>query len=341
MTAYSSVVVVSGVLGEEFSIDGGATFNNSLGGGTGQCARNIGAHNSPSGVGVAGQFGLFNPSNGVGVSFDGGISFTAYNVSGFYTDSRYAAFPTTNDWYITAGQWPGEGNDDAPANDDMNPSDDGFPSDDPAATPALRGNKTPKRRIPSRFRKTERLEIVRDSATGRMRPVLRLTSPNAAPTPNMSDYIAQVAVTHDGGKTFNIVFADYGNFYANGIDCEDAQHCCFCGESDSGPQPGARIYCTANGGQTWNQTLFLSGAQNSMIDLRWVAPGEYWAVGGTTSGSLSATFYHTLNGGATWRLASSIPNVYATSVDCTDNQHCWGTAVEVDQSSDVVALTSS
>jgi photosystem II stability/assembly factor-like uncharacterized protein len=322
VAGYSNVVVVAGVFGEEFSDDSGAHFNTSIGGGQGQCVRAIGDHSNPDGIGVAGEFGLISPKNGVAVSFDGGISFTAHD-AGLKTDSRYAAFVNSDVWYVTAGEWPDEGNDDdnSPSNDDNPFNDDDMPSEY-------------EHYLTARF-------SVRSDRQGRMRPHLkapRVTSLRGALSGSNTTYMAQVTMTTDGGKTWNTVFEQDGSYYPNGIACTSSAQCCFVAEADSGADAGSRIFCTYDNGAKWNQTLFNAGPTNSLMDITAVSNTEYWAAGGQIGGAtLAAEFWHSTDAGQTWTKEASLDGNYATSIDCPDAQHCWATTVDTFQQSSIAA----
>jgi hypothetical protein len=60
-----------------------------------------------SGFAAVGAWGLLNEANGVAYSPDFGITYSATNISVLRADTRYGAFPSATNWYITAGDWPG------------------------------------------------------------------------------------------------------------------------------------------------------------------------------------------------------------------------------------------
>jgi photosystem II stability/assembly factor-like uncharacterized protein len=304
VTGYANNVVVSGVMGEAFSINGGDSFNSSIGGGTAQCVRNVGPRSNPDALAAVGEFGLFTSKNGVAISSDGGIIFEAYD-AGLSMDARYGAFPSTSVWYITAGDWPESNDDKAPTNDNMAPTNDNMAHD-------------------IVFSRTPRLHVRRHG-----KGYKTFVTPSAAT--NNTIFECQVTVSRDSGKTWTTVYQNLGDFYPNGIACQDEDNCCFVGESDGGPSPGARIHCTNDGGSSWNQTLFLSGPSNSLMDIRITGTaGEYWAVGGNLVSELdaNATFWHSTNNGASWTLDSTISGSYATAVDCLDSGDCWATTLQ-------------
>jgi hypothetical protein len=274
----------------------------------------MGPRSAPNGLGVVGTFGLIDPKDGVAVSSDGGVTFTDFDAQ-LFTDARYGAFPSATSWYVAAGNWPESNDDNAKTNDDP------FSNDD---------NNIPADGRPQVIRRTPRFELRRGDKGGYM-PYVRLSGRDEPITSNETIFEAQVSVSHDGGKTWKSVYENKGDFYANGIACQTETDCCFVGEADAGPTPGARIYCTNDGGGSWNRTLFLSGADNSLLDITATGTaGEYWAVGGTLSSlSASASFYHSTDSGASWNLDSTIDGSYASAVDCVDTAHCWATTLQV------------
>lgn len=124
----AQTIVVSSIFGELYSTNGGASFSQSLGGGTSQSVRYLGV-NGDGGLkfGVTGQYGnaqgiycagfrfstslmLYNSCYvGVGISTDGGALFKTYN-AGITCDARYGAFPSDTQWYVAAGDWPNNEN---------------------------------------------------------------------------------------------------------------------------------------------------------------------------------------------------------------------------------------
>ena len=95
-------VAVIGALSLEYSIDSGRTFNKSLGPlGAGQCIRDIA--DTAGAFAAVGSWGLINELNGLALSFDGGITYKAQNISSLATEVRYGAFPTSTTWFVTAG----------------------------------------------------------------------------------------------------------------------------------------------------------------------------------------------------------------------------------------------
>ena len=66
------------------------------------------------------------------------------------------------------------------------------------------------------------------------------------------------------------------------------KHCCAVAEGDL----GTFVYCTSDGGATWNATYNNPDPNSSLIDIAALSPTEYWACGmeagtfGPTAGEL-------------------------------------------------------
>lgn len=118
-----------------------------------------------------------------------------------------------------------------------------------------------------------------------------------------STWEAQIAVTTDGGATWNTSFSRVGQFYFNGIEATSTTQACAVGESDS----GTYIWCTNDGGATWTETLLDPDANSSLTDIAAVGPNELWATGGEMGalGPKAPTWYHTVDGGASWNVTAT------------------------------------
>lgn len=265
---------------------------------------------------MVGDFGLVTQDNGVAISNDFGKTYAAANISNLVTEARYGAFPSTTTWYISAGEWPSSGND--------QPTTTGGTGGSTTAAP---GEQTTVRAL------TGRVSVVKgpqghtlaftDSTSTRVAG----RNLQSAPT---GQYIAQIMKTTDAGQTWSSVFLKYNAFYFNGIDCLDENRCCAGAENDN-TGGGAVVLCTWDGGNTWNQTLTYTADGAGVLDLRVVGTDGYWAVGGVAAEiGGSADFWYSGDAGATWTMTSSIPNVYASSVDCAQGtQECWATLLDV------------
>eukprot|EP01138_Halocafeteria_seosinensis_P003649 gb/GECG01003728.1/.p1 GENE.gb/GECG01003728.1/~~gb/GECG01003728.1/.p1 ORF type:complete len:389 (+),score=33.67 gb/GECG01003728.1/:1-1167(+) len=298
VSSFGSHAVVSGVFSGQYSNDYGAHFNYSKGGAQSQCVRNVNylGSNGPSGFGVAGPVGN---SSGISLSFDGGKSFNGTEIGALKTNARYASFPTGNDFYVTAGEWPENDN--------------------------------------SRVLQLSSFAGIYNGPRNQFPFLKPYTSFSSNAT-----YKGQILVSHDGGKSFNSVFYEDSDFYMNGIDCTSAKDCCAVGEAPRGPKPGSRIYCTHDGGSSWDRVLFQEGGQHSLLDIQFAGDNEYWAVGGVLQGvSATSQFLHSTDGGKSWNVHSG-PDGYALSVDCLDGNHCWSPLVhQITQSVSIASLQVS
>jgi len=276
-----NTIVVASVFGEMYSTNAGASFQQSTGGGTSQSVRYVGV-NGDGGekFGVTGQY--FN-TEGVGFSIDGGASFTVYDAK-LTTEARYGAFPTDDTWYVAAGEWPSNGNDDDPQ--DLNV-------------------KSPTKYLSRRFRKS-RLQ----KADGHMMRNLGELEAEVLPTMGAvpgAGYQAQITKTTDGGKTFKTMFNESNHFYFNSIDCQpnNENWCCAVGEGfQDSALPGGRIHCTTDGGASWNRTFWMAGTsqeQYSLMELRFTTDNDVWALGSELNSLYSsAWFLYSGDGGMTW-----------------------------------------
>jgi hypothetical protein len=312
-------VEVTGVLTDQFSFDTGATFNDSLNGAAGaQCVRTIGDDSAPTGFGLPVDGGA--GAEGVAVSTDGGLSFTHYYAPQIQTGSRYATFPSATNWYLVAGEWPGE-----------------TPEEEAEALglDLAAGDKL--------HRLTQRIHIAK-WANGTSRFITRRASQLAKPA--KGSYLMQIAATTTGGKNWTLQYNETHEWYGNGIECTTPDNCCVVGEADSGAAAGSYIWCTANGGATWAVTHNNTDPNSSLIDIAALGPNELWAVGGEfgSIGPAYTQFWHSLDGGQTWTAAgtaSQIANQYAIAVDCVPAvNNCWAVTIDLDQQASVASITS-
>jgi hypothetical protein len=299
-----------------------------------------------------GDWGLFSESNGVEVSFDAGISYSTINVSSLTADSRYGAFPDDKTWFIAAGDWPGEGADDDPT--------DNPPSASRAARFARAGDAVHPEHYVNAVEagstlvkmQSARVHLVK-SPSGAVHWAWVKKEAFAAAvtgTPGLSNsstsWDAQVARTTDGGKTWSVVYSKLnGQFYFNGIECTSTQQCCVVGETgdSSTASGGTYIWCTADGGDTWTESLLDNDPDSSLTDIAALGPQEYWAVGGEFAwyGIANPHFYHTLDGGASWTLTNgtNMSTQYAIAVDCVPGAACWANLLDVLTQESSIAAT--
>lgn len=341
VTSYGSNVADMGalVIGE-YSNNAGSSFNDSTivapkgtFGGAGQCIRNLGSQDAPIGFAMVGTFGLFTELNGVAISTDAGATYTAFNITTAITDTRYGSFIDANTWYVSAGEWPGEGSDSSSGSG----SGSGSSSSSSPTTAAASGVSHVVRRL------TQRASIVQ-GADGVHR--LELVEPASRRVSGRNlqaagGYVSQILKTTNGGASFSSVYTSTAG-YLNGIDCLDTSRCCVAQENDDA-DGFAAILCTLDGGATWTQNYVTNITGASLLDIRTVGTDGYWAVGGVESslGSV-AGFIYSGDGGATWTVTSEISGPFASSVDCArGTEECWATLLDVDTQSASLAYTGS
>jgi len=163
MAAQGETAIVSGVIGELYTLNNGKSFQPSVGGGVSQNCMPIRGSGGLS-YGCVGTFG-FGKIDGAAVTHDGGVTFSAVNASALTTEARYGAFPSKSVWYIAAGDFPSA------------------PSPPPPANGA-----------PRRPRKS----VFQDHQTGRF----SVNRSDTHITSQTDGYNAQIVKTEDGGKTY-------------------------------------------------------------------------------------------------------------------------------------------
>jgi len=280
--------VVGGMMDTQFSADHWMTWNVSKGDKfISQSAATIHGKTDSKFFGLAG--GDIRGQNGVAVSVDGGANFKFYNVSVLQTMSRYAAFPSRNVWYISAGMW-----------------------GDDAAGPR---DRTLEHKL------TSRLHVHKTADGKRAIQIAPLTL--QAPTPGPSPgWIGQIVTTKDGGKSWSSSFIDEGNLYFNGIDCGSETSCCAVCDGVA----GSYIHCTSDG-KTWAQKLFIAGPANSLMAVHALSATEYWAGGGELDAKFVGVFLHSTDGGNTWT-NQTVHNIYVDDIDFGDTTHGWASTLD-------------
>ena len=99
------------------------------------------------------------------------------------------------------------------------------------------------------------------------------------------------------------------NVYPNGIHCISEDNCVAVLEGDS-----ARIIVTKDGGKTWNETMTDMDPHSSLFAVRMLSEDEVWVAGGHPSGQFEGRFWHSLDGGNTWK-KTAFPGTYILSLD--------------------------
>jgi hypothetical protein len=321
--AFGSFGVACGA-STQFSWNRGAFFNTSVGGAGGVNARVLAGQ---AGFALIGQFGS---SNGVATSTDGGVTFTAVS-AGLTTTAGFGSFPTATTWYVTGGDAP------APSNDQTDQPTTGTTSTGGTTTSPSETAQVFKKRVSSR------VTIVAER-NGPARHVFSLPSASSfslrgrALQGNNTGYDAQITKTTDGGQTWTSLFSNTGLYAMNGIDCRDANNCCAVAEASSGTAAGAYIFC-ATDGATFTTTYNSTNPGDALVDIRAVGTSTYIAVGGNIgASSISASWLVSNDNGQTWAVDTSLPNYFATGIEClAGSSSCWSTVVDNNDNSYVAA----
>jgi len=244
--------------------------------------------------------------NGVTVSYDGGMSWTNYDVGSETPLARYGHFPSPTTWYLALGDWPGS---------------------------------AVQRADPEVKAWTQKFNINRHTRRVSVNEQRKQGGRNLLQT---YGYDAAISKTSDGGKTWTTVYNDTGNFYFNDIDCPTTTDCWAVGESESdSPQPGVRILHTADGGQNWDVQLYVNNPDYSLMEIACVNSTECWAVGGIFSRIINGLFYHTSDGGKTWVNAQTLNDEYPTALSFyqppgSSKYYGWATAFTLEGQSSVL-----
>jgi hypothetical protein len=157
---------------------------------------------------------------------------------------------------------------------------------------------------------------------------------------------AELLKSSDGGKTWESLFFDEGNFYFNDIDCFDEDHCVAVGEGfpdDGSAAPGARIYTISDG-----KTVKLAHFENakgteSLMAAKMISQTEHWA-GGTeqVGGLFSPVFaFHSTDGGKTYKNENNgIVGQMITNLDFVSPTHAYATTVNALQISSLLEYST-
>jgi len=363
VAAIKENVAIVGALQLLYSVDGAVTFNESVAPlGAGQCIRAVGAKGAEVGFGAVGDWGLFSESNGVALSLDEGRVYAAENITVLLADSRYGAFPSSEVFYVAAGDWPGEGTDDDPPCDDPPCGAEAPPQRrgggggggggglfrrrgdlvDPAhyTEPVVPGSRLVRARG-SRLHLLQAPGAAPGAPGGLQYATVRRearAAANAGPN-GTTDWEAQIAKTEDGGKTWQRVFSKIGAYYLNDIECTTVSTCCAVAETGDGTNGteggGAYILCTEDAGATWKEEHVNTDTDASIIGIAAIGEREFWAVGGHL-GVITiqySQFYHSVDAGTSWtRLDDPNGNFtfnYAIDLDCVINENCWVATLDV------------
>lgn len=234
--------------------------------------------------------------SGVCMSKTAGLVYACKKASGMKTPGRYAAAPSDDVIYLTAGQWPSHAN----------------------AT-AREVQLTANLRLTNRSFATGNSRLSLESGA-------RMEEASAPPPAPATGYAAQILKSSDGGKTWESLFFDQGNFYFNGIDCVDETHCVAVGEGfghDGSASPGARVYVTTDG-KTFTMSHHEAVDGASLMTAK-MFDGNSHVAGGKLAKGISL---HTADGGKTYAAkGSKISGQSITSMSFVTPTHGFATTV--------------
>jgi len=195
---------------------------------------------------------------------------------------------------------------------------------------------------------TSQLRVVHAPDGSRKMEVGPIASPihtNDDPPTNNS-YNAELLKSTDGGKTWESLFFDEGNFYFNDIDCFDETHCVAVGEGfahDGSGAPGARVYTIKDG-----KTVTLSHMENatgaeSLMAAKMISQTEHWAGGTSKTGGLLAPAFllHSTDAGSSYKNENNgIMGQMITDVDFLSPTHAYATTVNALQISSLLEYST-
>jgi len=246
-------------------------------------------------------------SNGAVVSMDGGATWKDYDMGFDMPYARYGSFPSPTTWFIAAGIWP----------------------------ELSEWDSDPEAHVLSSY-------VRRHNTKGYQFKRMMDTSRSSRRLLQSVPYEAVISRTTDGGKTFQVVYNNTGNFYFNDISCFNTMKCWAVGEAESdSPTPGVRIIATADGGNTWTEQMYINDATYSLMDVQMVTEKEGWAVGGILARSITGAFYHTTDG-MNWKLEQQMPDEYAMSLSFVHTNTVssgylgWASAITLEGQSSVL-----
>lgn len=285
--------VVTGAIGEViYTKDGGKSWEKSLAFSPG--SQSIEVTNNRLMYGIAG-------GRGVHTSSTLGASFKKHNIKG-ENSTRYGSFLDEKTWYVSAGSFPQPTP--APTQD---PNFIGHWVEDEQGheqwVPAPQQESEPEtiKQISSLY------SIKRDVNGTVIHDIdFEYNGVRRRMQGTHGRYSARIWKTSDGGASWKNQFTSVDQFYFNGINCCNPTTCYAVGEgySKDGGVQGAVIYKTEDG-SSWKQVWKSDGSgQRSLMAARCLGDGsEAWAAGGNiVRPGFEGEFYHTMDGGQTWKL---------------------------------------
>jgi len=235
---------------------------------------------------------------GVCLSSDSGATFKCIAVPfKFGPNGRYAAWPSPDVIYVTAGMWPSA-------------------SAAPAHTRGLTANL-----------RVARHDFGAVAGGGSLVSLEQgVLAPLANNANNASGYTGELWKSSDGGKTWKSLVSDEGNFYFNEIDCFDETTCVAVAEGfgrDGSASPGARVFTSADG-ESFKVSHHDTTDGTSLMAAKALSKSEHH-VGGLLSGGVGL---HTVDGGATYTEAGAkVKGQMITSLSFPTPTHGFATAV--------------
>jgi hypothetical protein len=286
-TAGNKLSVFSTMMGVASSVDGGQSFTAS----TGFAGPSMDVRILPDDktIAVVGSFASKSGGfSGVAVSADGeGKTWDTSRTIDKAVDLRYADYPTSDTWYVTAGMWNTTDSSSMKQFKAFEDSHETFEMSSrlnlgPELSPAERKRRHSKRRG--------------DAPEG---------------------WWGKIYKTTDGGKTWATSFetssTDY--YYFNAVSCGTADSCVAVAEgitADGGSTTLAMQ--TTDGGKSW-KNVFTDNSLFSLMAVKMTSATDGWLAGALHKGGMQGQFYTTTDGGATWTLKQSLSNCFPVDVD--------------------------
>jgi len=171
------------------------------------------------------------------------------------------------------------------------------------------------------------------------------TTPGPIEKTNLTEFKAIVAMTTDGGKSWELLLNASGlGLYFNQISCPDADHCWVVGSGVVGEYNSTRaawIYATSDGGQTWTQQLHWNGF--SLIDIHMVDTSFGWAAGTQmlTKTDWQGVFLLTTDGGQTWTPNGSIHKFSPLNLSVVDTNYAYAAGFSTPDFSSLAGYVSA
>jgi len=282
-------VVTTGMGATKYSTDGD-TFKSSL----------FGPFVSQSIQASSGGRVVLATEAGILMSKNGGETYSHKKVTGLKTAGRYAAAPSDQVIYMTAGQWPEHSN---------------------ASSREVQ--------LSSNLRVTNRSwggqfgSRIGVETGARAHPIVEAGAP---PPPPPTGYAAQIVKSTDGGNTWTTLMTDMDNFYFNEINCFDETHCVAVGEGfghDGSKAPGGYVYVTTDG------TNFTLSHHEAVDGTSFMAAKMFSTTAHVAGGMMKdGISLHTTDGGKTYtKKGSKVKGMSITAMSFVTPDHAFATSI--------------